>query len=163
MTMYNYAVSRRFFFIRNLASDFNRMACCRHEFRLSLFRGYECLHRAKRQNMIAAMVWKTDKDCTVNRVFIVSVLMFDFNFQSRIWCQTVRTDFSRLTVCHMSFFRTDAGILPCIFPRVYIRFSAKPERQSVWLELYIRIEHNCGLGITTLSTFIFVQPMMIML
>ena len=30
--------------------------------------------------MIAAMVWKTDKDCTVNRVFIVSVLMFDFNF-----------------------------------------------------------------------------------
>lgn len=69
-----------FFFIRNLASDFNRMARCRHEFRLSLFRGYECLHRAKRQNMIAEMVWKTDKDCTVNRVFIVSVLMFDFNF-----------------------------------------------------------------------------------
>ena len=80
MTMYNYAVSRRFFFIRNLASDFNRMARCRHEFRLSLFRGYECLHRAKRQNMIAAMVWKTDKDCTVNRVFIVSVLMFDLIF-----------------------------------------------------------------------------------
>lgn len=80
MTMYNYAVSRRFFFIRNLASDFNRMARYRHEFRLNLYRGYECLHRAKRQNMIAAMEWKTDKDCTVNRVFIVSVLMFDFNF-----------------------------------------------------------------------------------
>lgn len=78
--MYNYAVSRRFFFIRNLASDFNRMARYRHEFRLNLYRGYECLHRVKRQNMIAAKVWKTDKDCTVNRVFIVSVLMFDFNF-----------------------------------------------------------------------------------
>ena len=80
MTLYNYAIGRWFFFIRYMASDFNRMARCCHEFRISLFRGYKCLYCGKRQNMIAAMVWKTDKDCTVNRVFIVSVLMFDFNF-----------------------------------------------------------------------------------